>query len=159
MKIFRIPARKARHCRLDPHYHDPYFTENMRTLLKQNCVRVSEVCELSDEIWNKSDLFQDVFPYIEIGAIDTATGLISGVSELATDDAPSRAQMVVRGGDLLVSMTRPTRNAIAIVPSSVKEAIASTGFAVVRGIDCSQIEPVYLFHVLRMLFCTKCPAL
>ena len=155
MKMFRIPARNARHCRLDPHYHDPYFTENMRALLKQNCVRVSEVCELSDEIWNKSDLFQDVFPYIEIGAIDTATGLISGVSELATEDAPSRAQMVVRGGDLLVSMTRPTRNAIAIVPSSVKEAIASTGFAVVRGIDCSQIEPVYLFHVLRMLFCTK----
>ena len=155
MKMFRIPARNARHCRLDPHYHDPYFTENMRTLLKQNCVRVSEVCELSDEIWNKSGLFQDVFPYIEIGAIDTATGLISGVSELATEDAPSRAQMVVRGGDLLVSMTRPTRNAIAIVPSSVKEAIASTGFAVVRGIDCSQIEPFYLFHVLRMEFCTK----
>ena len=58
--------------------------------------------------------------------------------------------MLVRKGDLLVSLTRPTRGAIAFAPVA---AIASTGFAVIR--QCTNdILPAYLLAVLRSKLCT-----
>ena len=65
-------------------------------------------------------------------------------------DAPSRAKMVVVAGDLLVSLTRPTRRAIAF---ATDEAIASTGFAVIHGFS-DEVMPEYLSVILRSGLCT-----
>ena len=152
---FRIKASEAYRRRLDPHFHSPTFRMNRSRIESHRHLAMKELCELSDETWDKAQYFQDRFPYVEIGAINCENGEIGGVEELMTAEAPSRAQMVVRAGDLLVSATRPTRNAIAIVPFDVEKAIASTGFLVVRGVRSTLVAPKYLFHALRMEFCTK----
>ena len=152
---FRIKASEAQGRRLDPHFHGPTFRMNRLRIESHRYLAMKGLCELSDETWDKAQYFQERFPYIEIGAINCENGEIGGVEELVTAEAPSRAQMVVRAGDLLVSATRPTRNAIAIVPSDVEKAIASTGFLVVRGVQSTLVTPKYLFHALRMGFCTK----
>ena len=152
---FRIKASEAYRRRLDPYFHSPTFRMNRSRIESHRHLAMKGLCELSDETWDKAQYFQERFPYIEIGAINCENGEIGGVEELVTAEAPSRAQMVVRAGDLLVSATRPTRNAIAIVPSDVEKAIASTGFLVVRGVQSTLVTPKYLFHALRMGFCTK----
>ena len=152
---FRIKASEAYRRRLDPYFHSPTFRMNRSRIESHRHLATKGLCELSDETWDKAQYFQEHFPYIEIGAINCENGEIGGVEELVTAEAPSRAQMVVRAGDLLVSATRPTRNAIAIVPSDVEKAIASTGFLVVRGVQSTLVTPKYLFHALRMGFCTK----
>jgi len=152
---FRVKASEAYRRRLDPHFHSPIFRMNRSRIESHRHLAMKELCELSDETWDKAQYFQDRFPYVEIGAINCENGEIGGVEELMTAEAPSRAQMVVRAGDLLVSATRPTRNAIAIVPFDVEKAIASTGFLVVRGVRSTLVAPKYLFHALRMEFCTK----
>ena len=119
-----------------------------------HCATVGDCCEMSEETWNKATLFPDMFPYVEIGAINTEDGDIVTIEEIPTAEAPSRAQMVIRSGDILVSMTRPTRNAIARVTTDIGTAIASTGFAVIRYVDRSMVLRDYLFHVLRLGFCT-----
>ena len=153
--MFTIKASEAHGRRLDPHFHSPTFRMNRLRIESHRYLAMKGLCELSDETWDKAQYFQERFPYIEIGAINCENGEIGGVEELVTAEAPSRAQMVVRAGDLLVSATRPTRNAIAIVPSDVEKAIASTGFLVVRGVQSTLVTPKYLFHALRMGFCTK----
>lgn len=152
---FRIKASEAHGRRLDPHFHSPMFRMNRSHIESHRYLAMKGLCELSDETWDKAQYFQDHFPYVEIGAINCENGEIGGIEELVTAEAPSRAQMVVRAGDLLVSATRPTRNAIAIVPLDVEKAIASTGFLVVRGVRSTLVAPKYLFHALRMEFCTK----
>lgn len=152
---FRIKASEAHGRRLDPHFHSPIFRMNRSRIESHRHLAMKELCELSDETWDKVQDFQDRFPYVEIGAINCENGEIGGIEELVTAEAPSRAQMVVRAGDLLVSATRPTRNAIAIVPSNIEKAIASTGFLVVRGVQSTLVASKYLFHALRMEFCTK----
>lgn len=154
-KMFTIKASEAYGRRLDPHFHSPAFRMNRSRIESHRHLAMKGLCELSDETWDKAKDFQDCFPYVEIGAINCENGEIGGIEELMTAEAPSRAQMVVRTGDLLVSATRPTRNAIAIVPSDVEKAIASTGFLVVRGVQSTLVTPKYLFHALRMGFCTK----
>ena len=66
------------------------------------------------------------------------------VSRVSVDDAPSRAQQVVRNRDILVSLTRPSRGAVANVQSEHDGAIASTGFAVVREVDSKRVSREYL---------------
>ena len=140
--------------RLDPRYHSPLFSNNISRIRMGRCATVGDCCEMSEETWNKVALFPDMFPYVEIGAINTEDGDIVTIEEIPTAEAPSRAQMVIRSGDIIVSMTRPTRNAIARVTTDIDTAIASTGFAVIRSVDRSIILPDYLFHVLRLEFCT-----
>ena len=154
-KMFTIKASEAYGRRLDPHFHSPAFRMNRSRIESHRHLAMKGLCELSDETWDKARDFQDRFPYVEIGAINCENGEIGGIEELVTAEAPSRAQMVVRKGDLLVSATRPTRNAIAIVPPNIEKAIASTGFLVVRGVQSTLVVSKYLFHALRMEFCTK----
>lgn len=63
---------------------------------------------------------------------------------------PNGAKMMVVAGDLLVSLTRPTRRAIAF---AIDEAIASTGFAVIHGFP-DEVMPEYLSVILRSGLCT-----
>ena len=140
--------------RFDPRYHSPLFLHNLRRIRARSYITVGECCLLSEETWNRVTLFAETFPYIEIGAISTEDGVIMTKEELLTSEAPSRAQMVIRSGDILVSMTRPTRNAIARVPANIRTAIASTGFAVIRSVNSDVVLPDYLFHALRLGFCT-----
>ena len=152
-KVFFTHLREMTE-RFDPRYHSPVFANNLLGIRRKPFRRIGDCCELSDETWDKASLFHDQFPYIEIGAINTELGETTEPEILPTSEAPSRAQMVVRRGDILVSMTRPTRNAIARVSDSIDVAIASTGFAVVRKVDDEVVLRDYFFHVLRFDLCT-----
>ena len=152
-KIFIAHLREMTE-RFDPRYHSPFFAENLSRIKSVNWCSLGSCCKLSEETWDKRVLFPDSFPYVEISTINTEDGTIERVETLPTAEAPDRAQMVVRSGDILVSTTRPTRNAIACVPCNTQVAIASTGFAVIREVDTGILSKEYLYHVLRLGFCT-----
>jgi len=86
------------------------------------------------------------FTYIDISSIDNKTKRISQPKILAASSAPSRAKQNLKVGDVLVSMTRPNLNAVAVVPPSLDGAIGSTGFHVLRAIE---FEPRWLFCVVQ----------
>ena len=73
------------------------------------------------------------FKYIDIGSVNRDTKRIVTPQQLLGKDAPSRARKHVRAGDVLVSMTRPNLNAVALVPDELDGQIASTGFDVLRA--------------------------
>ena len=61
-------------------------------------------------------------------------------------DAPSRARQRLSTGDVLVSMTRPNLNAVAIVPAKLDGAIGSTGFHVLRS---KHMVSQYLYFLVQ----------
>jgi restriction endonuclease S subunit len=63
--------------------------------------------------------------------------------------------MIVRRDDIIVSTTRPTRKAIALITSEQDGCIASTGFAVLREIKNHNIQRGYLFVMLRHSLTTR----
>ena len=63
------------------------------------------------------------FTYIDISSIDRETKRIVDPKILPVTKAPSRARQLLRRGDVLVSMTRPNLNAVALVPSNLDGAI------------------------------------
>ena len=87
------------------------------------------------------------FVYVDISSIDNQAKRIVEPKRLTPDAAPSRARQRLRKGDVLVSMTRPNLNAVAIVPPDLDGAIGSTGFHVLRAND--DVEPHWLYYAVQ----------
>ena len=89
---------------------------------------------------------KESFKYIDISCIDRVQKRICEPETISGHDAPSRARKIVNTGDVLVSMTRPNLNAVALVPRELDKQIASTGFDVLKPLI---VEPRWLFAVVR----------
>ncbi len=87
--------------------------------------------ELADEPVEQTGPMSD-FVYVDISSIDRETKKITEAKTLTLAQAPSRAKQLLRAGDVLVSMTRPNLNAVALVPEQLDGSIGSTGFHVLR---------------------------
>lgn len=86
------------------------------------------------------------FTYVDISSIDRESKLIVGAKPISSSEAPSRAKQLLKAGDVLVSMTRPNLNAVALVPDHLDGAIGSTGFHVLRS---RWIKPEFLFGLVQ----------
>ncbi len=98
--------------RLDPNFYLKMFKENVERIKKGNFKKLSDLVSFSSETWNQKDLFEETFPYIEISEVDTLTGEILNISLTEKDKAPSRAKMIVRENDIIISTTRPNRGVV-----------------------------------------------
>lgn len=86
------------------------------------------------------------FIYVDIGSINRDLKKIESPQFLLGKDAPSRARKVIKSGDILVSLTRPNLNAVALVGENYDQQIASTGFEVISPMI---VESKYLFSLVR----------
>jgi len=135
--------------RLDSHFYKSEFTLLKNELQKTNHKLLGNIISFSDETWNQEDIFDNKFPYIEISEIDIITGEIKNIIYYDKNKAPSRAKMIVRKNDIIVSTTRPNRGAISFIDKSKDGFIASTGFAVLRNLKIKDISKEYLFYFLK----------
>jgi type I restriction enzyme, S subunit len=86
------------------------------------------------------------FLYVDIGSIDNRKKKIVEPKVVPTSQAPSRAKQHLEPNDVLVSMTRPNLNAVALLPDSMIGAIGSTGFHILRS---KVINPSWLFYLVQ----------
>src|SRR5437868_3449775 len=86
------------------------------------------------------------FLYVDISSIDNKTKKISEPKNLPPSKAPTRAKQHLKPHDVVVSMTRPNLNSVAIVPQEMSKAIGSTGFCVLRPIH---ITPALMFYLVQ----------
>lgn len=86
------------------------------------------------------------FVYVDIGGVDNVAKRIVGPKQIPVSDAPNRARQRLRAMDLLVSMTRPNLNAVALVPTSLDGAIGSTAFHVLRT---KAVLPTWLYYTVQ----------
>ncbi len=110
-------------------------------------VELAEVVDFRRDSANPTKRPEADFLYADIGNVDTKWGELNWTVMKGKDAKSSRMRRLMREGDVLVSTTRPTRNAIAVVPAELDSQICSTGFAVL------QCKPTmnnrFLFHALR----------
>lgn len=143
-----VIGRKKIEGRFDVNYYKPEYRELLKKLKNSpfEIKRLGDIVSLSSERWEKPK--SGTFRYIEINDIDTFSAQIIQAKELNVEDAPSRAQMVVKKDDIIVSTTRPYRGAIALITEEYDGCICSTGFAVIREVK-KEINRKYLLHILH----------
>jgi len=154
-QIFTRPLSEVSGGRFDPEFFKPYYTRIKHLIESMPHAKLGHVVSFSNESWDQKGMFGNQFPYIEIGEIDLSFGEIRKITQINIDEAPSRAKMIVRGGDIIISMTRPSRGAIVKIENTDDVFIASTGFAVIREITNPDVNPLYLCYILRQSICLK----
>ena len=108
-------------------------------------VSLATLGELADESVEQGGPVGD-FLYIDISSIDRESKTIVDPKPLSLSQAPGRAKQVLKAGDVLVSMTRPNLNAVALVPQELNGAIGSTGFHVLRS---RWLNPAFLWALVQ----------
>lgn len=146
-RTFQVEFSDVFNNRFDAQFYLKSYQDNLENIRSKNFKTLKSIVSFSSETWNQKDIFEEEFPYIEISEIDLAYGKIKKVNYVKLKDAPSRAKMIVRNDDIIISTTRPTRGAIALVKTD-DILIASTGFSVIRHIY-GDVDRKYLFRVLR----------
>lgn len=114
-------------------------------------VPLSDVVAFKREARNPQDAPDVEFMYVDIGSINTVRGEPDAEKMVGRDARSSRMRRVIHRNYVLVSTTRPTRNAICIVPDNLDNQICSTGFAVLE--TKPEMMPTFLFYSLRSGFC------
>lgn len=151
-RIFYTKSAAITASRIDPHFSLPYFLRFDQAVQSLPYRRLSELANFSSEIWDQESIFGEEFPYIEIGEIDLAMGEINETTNLVKAEAPSRAKMIARPNDMLISTTRPNRGAITLLGDDFDCRIASTGFVIIRTVT-NEVSRKYLHHILRHRIC------
>lgn len=133
--------------RLDPLFYYQQFIQ----LPGRKILPLQRVVNFVEEKINPKKFPDKEFYYIEIGDINVKTGIIEKpYQKLLGKKVPAGLKYVVKEGDILVSLVRPTRGAIAIIPKDLGEALATSGFAVLR--TKGKISREYIYVVLRRPF-------
>ena len=136
--------------RLDFSYNEPFYgllEEAMQGCQYEFLALVPPLVTYSEETTNPLERPNESFEYVDISNIDIRWGEMKSVVMSGKDATSSRVRRVMHGGEILISTTRPTRRAIAMVSDELDGQVCSTGFAVLR---CSQgIDKHYLLCILR----------
>lgn len=106
---------------------------------KDNRIKLSDLALINKLRLDSKELDSNKkYPYIEVKDIDVDTKmLIKDNTLLNSDEFPARAKCIAKKGDVLLSMVRPERGAVAIVPDQHEEYIVSSTIAVLtpKGIS------------------------
>ena len=94
-----------------------------------------------------SSVGDEDYRYIDLSSVDRVTRKIGDTATITSDNAPSRAQQIVRTGDVIFATTRPAQMRWAIIPPEYDGQIVSTGYCVLRP-DNSVVLTNFLAHIL-----------
>jgi restriction endonuclease S subunit len=141
--------------RIDFYHYNPKIDQLENLLIgiqsskKINDLEKENLVNLSNETIDPSISPDEEFSYISIASIDVLEhqGSLIDYFEIMGGDAPSRARQLVREGDLLISMVRPTRGAVFLATREQEGFICSTGFAVLK--IHPSINRVYLSELFQ----------
>ena len=161
----RSYARPFRDLLAEGRFDAEFFHPRSQAILKQlrrSGVTIGDVAQLAERIFRPEQQKNGgTFQYIEIGSL---TGVGEAESEtIAVAEAPSRAQFIVRPGDIITSTVRPIRRLSALIRPDQDGCVCSSGFAVLSPPSSEGgIESEVLLAYLRLpivceildLYCT-----
>ncbi len=89
----------------------------------------------------------ELFKYIDLTSVDRNTHAIGDTETIDSETSPSRAQQIVREGDVLFGTTRPMLKRYCLIPTEYDGHICSTGYCVLRP-KIGLLLANFLFHLL-----------
>jgi len=133
--------------RFDSEYYQPKYKEIIEILNKSGfrVEKLEKIIKISTKKINPRANPTKKIKYVELANINPSTGEIDSFNELYGYEAPSRARMVIKVGDVVVASLAGSLDNIGIVPEELDGEVASTGFFIVNSEN-------YLNEFLFLLF-------
>lgn len=134
--------------RFDAEHYQPKYKQVKEFIrnLSYQVKKLREIIEISNKKIDPSQEPTKYFNYIELANINPSTGEIEEYSQIIGHKAPSRARMLVKSGDVLVASLSGSLDNVGLVPVELDNAIASTGFFIIRS---KNLLSEFLFLLFR----------
>jgi len=150
LTFVRSYSQAAQAGRMDAeHYHPKY--DELRERIRQypnGFLRITDIAANSDETVEPTAHAEDDYRYIELADINQVIGTIESANEIKGKDAPSRARMLLRSGDVIASTVEGSLDKVALVSEEYHGAIGSTGFFVLRP---RTVQSGYLLALVKSI--------
>lgn len=120
--------------RIDAEYYQPKYEriiEAIKTCKYGWCNLTAKIFNITDKYAPAKDP-DKLFRYIELSNINSSIGVVDGYSELKGKDLPSRARMLVKENDVIISSVEGSIDKAALIDSQHDSCLASTGFFIFR---------------------------
>lgn len=130
--------------RIDATY---YYAKYVFELEKDSC-KVSDIADQSKIIVNPLKEPQKAIRYIQYSNIESNLGDITSHYDLLGEEAPSRAKLLVKAGDVISAKVKDSEENVAIIPEEYEGAIVSSGFIVLK--PKAPMTSEALFVILRL---------
>lgn len=143
-------SQAAKAQRIDAeHFHPKYgeLREHIRRY-SNGFLRITDIATNSDETAEPTAQVENDYRYIELADINQVIGTIESANEIKGKDAPSRARMLLRAGDVITSTVEGSLDKVALVSEEYDGAIGSTGFFVLRP---RNIQSGYLLALVKSM--------
>ena len=85
------------------------------------------------------------YRYIDLTSVSIETKVIIETQEIASNNAPSRAQKLVEKDDLIFATTRPTQQRYCLIDEKYDGEVASTGYCVLRAKQ-NEVLPKWILY-------------
>ncbi len=114
--------------RIDAEFYQPYFLQLYSDIKSISKGTLKDFVNVSKRQFKPEKL--KIFNYVDISSVDIHLGIFE-TTTIPDENAPDRAQYILKKGDVLVSTVRPNRNAVTIVMNGSERLIGSNGFCVI----------------------------
>jgi len=137
--------------RLDPYYYHSRFSQIIDFLKKGKfeLKKLKEVVKFSNEQINPKKEPNRLFKYIQIQNIDEINHKISSYTPVLGKDAPGRARMLIKEGDILLPILGGSLKSVAIVPKEFDNEVATNGFTISRISDKNLRYYVFYYLITK----------
>lgn len=92
--------------------------------------------------WKYTD---KIYQYIDLTSVSRENKTITDTIAISANNAPSRAQKIVKEHDVIFATTRPTLQRFTIISKKFSGEIASTGYCVLRA-NCKEVLPKWIYY-------------
>lgn len=160
-QVWLVSPDKISPTRLDAFYYSPEYEETIKileNLSSKNKLKLHKGKEfnLAKKLTKeeKKSFSEDglVYKYIEISDV-TTYGLILNHIENTFDNLPTRAEYLIKKGDILFALNISSRGTVVYVPDEYDGALCTSGFLVIR--PRNEEEGLLLWYTLRSEYCRK----
>jgi type I restriction enzyme, S subunit len=105
---------------------------------------LGEICSPSESIkWQNTNGTE--FQYIDLSSVDRNCNTITETQTINKENAPSRAQQIIKTDDTIFGTTRPTLKRYCLITPQYDGQICSTGFCVLRPIQ-KYVLPKWIYY-------------
>lgn len=136
--------------RLDAEHYQPRYAElreRIRNYPHGYC-KITDIACPSQEMVSPRETPDQPFQYVELSDINKSIGAIEKANTILGKDAPSRARMALRAGDVIASSVQGSLDKVALVPEHLDGSVGSTGFFVFRP---RTVESGYLLALVKSI--------
>ena len=146
--------------RSDAEYFDIKFKPLLDTInsYKNGVKSIRETSNRINTNYNFKSSKNEEITYIEIGDINVDDGSFD-FKTIKAENVPANAKIKLSGGEILISMVRPTRGAISIVPEIEENStvVCSGAFYVINTKELEKREIIWLyFRLFKSVFEKYC---